>query len=92
MVKINRYLRARAEGRGVETHKSHKPRGGPGADDRKARSPPWLEGWGEKEATVDNGCREHLGFLIIRFKKKKMGQHGEDRVLRRVKTQRRLLL
>lgn len=72
MVKINRYLRARAEGRGVKTHKSLKPRGGPGADDRGARSPPWLEGWGEKEGKVHNGCIEHLGFLII-LKKKKDG-------------------
>lgn len=70
MVKINRYLRARAEGRGVKTRKSHKPRGGPGADDRGARSPARLEGWGEKEATVDDDRREHLGFLTILFEKR----------------------
>lgn len=74
MVKTNRYLRARAEGTGVKTPKSHRPRGGPGADDRGTKSPARLEGWGEKEATVDDGCREHLGFFIILKKKKKTGQ------------------
>lgn len=91
MVKTNRYLRARAEGTGVKTRKSHRPRGGPGADDRGTKSPARLEGWGEKEATVDDGCREHLGFFIILKKKKRRGNGGE-RVVRRVRTQRSLPL